>query len=428
LHKNKTREVGVFYGWIILAALSAIYFFGVGTVVYGFSVIIPEIIKDMGWSRVDASLGFSILVLVLGVSGPVAAFFLRRLGAPKLMGIGGIIAMIGVLGCYNMTSLFQYYLFMGAIAVGLALLGGVACTHTITNWFARKRALALGVFMSMGGLGAFFAAPVISLLVQSTGNWRNAWLAMAAATLIGSVVAVLFVRDKPEDMGTFMDGVDPSLNSGATAAPSRVHQTTVSWEVKDAVLTMPFWITVLAAALAVFGFFVVNSQGVLHLSDKGISPITAASAIGIIGMFGAGGRLLTGVLGDRLDPRYLLSFGLALELVAIVLLIYANNELLTYACAVILGAGNGMAIVASPALVANYYGHKNYASLIGIHGMVVIVVGSSGPIVAAHVFESIGSYTPVFLSFAAVAMLPVIITLWMRPPVLRGLTVQTVNT
>lgn len=417
----------MFYGWIILAALSAIYFFGVGTVVYGFSVIIPDIIKDMGWSRTQASLGFSILVLVLGASGPLAAFFLRRLGAPKLMGIGGVISMAGVFGCYNMTTLSQYYLFMGAIAIGLALLGGVACTHTLTNWFARKRALALGIFLSMGGLGAFFAAPVISMLVHSTGNWRNAWLAMAAATLIGSVVAVLVVRDKPEDKGTFMDGVDPTLNKEAAGAPGRVHQTAVSWEVKDAVLTLPFWITVFAAALAVFGFFVVNSQGVLHLRDMGISPITAASAIGIIGMFGAGGRLLTGVLGDRLDPRYLLSFGLALELAAIILLIYASNDFLTYACAIILGAGNGMAVVASPALVANYFGHKNYAGLIGIHGMVVIVVGSTGPIVAAHVFEAIGSYTPVFLAFAAVAMLPVLITLWMRPPVAKGMAAQVAN-
>ena len=76
----------MFYGWIILAALSSVYFFAVGTVVYGFSVIIPEMIKDMGWSRSEASLGFSILVLLLGLLGPVAAILLHRFGARKIMG------------------------------------------------------------------------------------------------------------------------------------------------------------------------------------------------------------------------------------------------------------------------------------------------------------------------------------------------------
>jgi MFS family permease len=409
----------MFYGWIILAALSSVYFFAVGTVVYGFSVIIPEMIKDMGWSRSEASLGFSILVLLLGLLGPVAAILLHRFGARKIMGAGGLIATAGTIGCFYMNSLLQYYLIIGSIAVGVALLGVVACTHTLTNWFARKRALALGIFMSMGGLGAFFAAPVISYLVQTTGNWRHAWLAMAAASLLGGIIAVIFVRDNPEDKGTFVDGIDPALaaaNSTA-AAPSRVHQTTVSWEVKDAVRTLPFWITVFGAAAAVFGFLAVNSQGVLHLRDLGISPITAASAIGIIGLLGAGGRLFTGFLGDRIDPRYLLSAGLILELVAIIMLIYADTVVMTYAFAVILGAGNGMAIVASPALVANYYGSKNYAGLIAIHGLMVIVIGAAGPVVASHVFELTGSYTPVFLSFAVVALIPALITLWMRPPV-----------
>ncbi len=409
----------MFYGWIILATLSAIYFFGVGTVVYGFSVIIPEMIKDMDWSRSEASLGFSILVLLLGLLGPVAAILLHRFGARKIMGAGGLIATAGTIGCFYMNSLLQYYLIIGSIAAGIALLGGVACTHTLTNWFARKRALALGIFMSMGGLGAFFAAPAISYLVQSTGNWRHAWLAMATATLIGGIIAVIFVRDTPEDKGTFIDGIDPVLAAANSAArpPSRVHQTDVSWEVKDAILTMPFWITVLAAAVAVFGYFIVNSQGVLHMGDLGISPVAAASAIGIVGMFGAGGRLFTGFLGDRIDPKFLLSAGLAMELVAMIMLIYADTVVMAYAFAVVLGAGNGMAIVSSPALVANYYGHKNYAGLISIHGLFVIVIGAMGPIVASHAFETIGSYTQVFLIFAAVALIPVLITLRMRPPV-----------
>lgn len=409
----------MFYGWVILAAVSGIYFFAVGSVVYGFSVIIPEMIEDMRWSRSQASLGFSILVMMLGIFGPVAAILLHRVGARKLMGAGGLIAMAGAIGCYYMNSLTQYYVIVSIIAVGIAMLGTVACQHTLANWFARKRALALGIYMSMGGLGAFFAAPFISYLVQSTGSWRDGWLVMAFATLIGAIVAVVFVRDYPADKGTFVDGIDPGLaGANSDAAPSpKVHQTDVSWEVKDAARTMPFWTTVLAAAAAVFGYFIISSQGVLHMGDLGISPIIAASAIGIIGMFGAGGRLFTGFFGDRFDPRYFLAGGLALEVVSMIMVINVDSTVMVYAFAVVLGAGNGMAIVASPALVANYYGAKNYAGLIAIHALVVILIGATGPIVASRVFEAVNSYTPVFITFAAVAIIPVIMTLFMRPPV-----------
>lgn len=408
----------MFYGWIILAALSAIYFLAISTVLYGLSIVIPEMIEDMNWSRSEASLGFSILVLALGLLGPVAAVVLRRIGARRMMGIGGLIAMAGAIGNFYLNSLWHYYLVILIMAVGIAMLGGVACTHTLANWFARKRGLALGVFLSTGGVGAFIAAPAISALVQSTGNWRHAWLVMACTTLLGAIIAVVFVRDDPADKNTFIDGIDLALalTNPEAAPPRRVYQTDVSWEVKEAILTLPFWITVFAAAAAVFGFLAVNTQGVLHLRALGISPITAASAIGIIGLLGAGGRLFGGFLGDRLDPRYLLSLGLAMELAAIIMLIYADTVMMTYACAIILGAGNGAAIVASPALVANYYGGRNYAGMIAVHGLIVIVIGASGPVVASHVYEAVGSYTPVFLGFAIVSLIPVLATLWMRPP------------
>ena len=409
----------MFYGWILLAALSGIYFFAVGTVVYGFTVIIPDMITAMGWTRSEASMGYSILSFTIGMSGPVAAYCISRFGARMTMTSGGVIGVIGAVSCYFMSSLLQYYLFIGILSLGLALLSIVPGLHVLAHWFARKRALAIGIFMSMGGLGAFFTAPAISLLVQTTGNWRNAWLVMVVTVLIGTVIAAIFVRETPADKNTFVDGIDPASASASRPAgrPSQVHQSVLSWEIRDALRSMPYWMIVAAVAAVVFGGGIVNSQGVLHLRDLGITPVTAASAIGIIGMLGAAGRLLTGILGDRIDPRYLLLAGLASELIAMILLIFADDIVTVYAFAVIFGAGNGMAVVAGPALLANYYGHRNYASLIAIRGLVITPVSSIGPLIAGYTFDTTGSYTSVFVSFALIGLIPVVILLMMRPPV-----------
>lgn len=410
----------MFYGWILLGALSGIYFFAVGTVVYGFSVIIPDMIAAMGWTRSEASLGYSILAFVMGMSGPVAAFSINRIGVRATMSLGGLIGLLGAVCCYFMSSLLQYYLFIAILALGLALLSVVPGLQVLANWFAQKRALAIGIFMSMGGLGAFFAAPAISQLVLITGDWRNAWLVMAGTLLLGTVIAALFVRETPAQKGTFIDGIDPAATGDAAPrAASQVHQTQVSWEVRDALRTWPYWMIVAAVSIVVFGHGIVNSQGVLHLRDLGISPVTAASAIGIIGLLGAAGRLFTGILGDNIDPRYLLAIGLVAELAGIAMLIFANNVVMVYAFAIIFGAGNGMAIVAGPALLANYFGNRNYASLIAIRGLVVTPVSALGPILAAYTFDSTGSYTPVFVSVALAGLIPVFILLLMRPPIMH---------
>lgn len=410
----------MFYGWIILAAICAIYFLSLGTVFYGFSANMPEMIKGMGWARAEASLGFSILLLVMGLSGLVAAFFIRRIGARWTMTAGGLIGTAGAISCYYMASLPQYYLSIGVVAFGLALLGNVSGMQVLTSWFVRKRALAIGIFMSMGGLGAFVAAPVISLLVQTTSNWRDAWLVMAGATLLGGAIAVLIVRNNPADIGTFADGIDPSLtpaNSGAARPPRRVHQTMTSWETKHALRSLPFWITVSAAAATVFGGVTFNSQSGLHLRDLGIAPVTAASAIGVFGMFAATGSWFAGYLGDRFDPRYMLACGLTMQSAALIMLIYADAPQLAFTLAAIFGAGNGMALAASPALQANFYGSQNYAALISIHGLVVTGSATAAPLLAGSIFDAAGSYTPLFVSIATIGLIPVIFVLCMRPPV-----------
>ncbi len=416
----KRLGASMFYGWIILASLCVIYFLSLGTVFYGFSANMPEMIKGMGWSRAEASLGFSILLLVMGLSGLVAALFIRRLGARWTMATGGLIGTAGAISCYFMASLPQYYLSISLVGLGLALLGNVPGMQVLTSWFARKRALAIGVFMSMGGLGAFFAAPVISLLVQSTGNWRDAWLAMAGATLLGGVFAVLIVRDIPEHKGTFIDGIDPSLASahpGSVPPPRRVHQTVTSWETRHALVSLPFWITVSAAAATVIGGVTFNSQSGYHLRDLGISPVAAGSAIGVFGMFAAAGSWLSGYLGDRFDPRYMLATGLAMQSVALIILIYADTPQIAFTLAAIFGSGNGMALAASPALQVNFYGARNYAALISIHGLVVTGSATLAPIFAGTIFDIVGSYTSWFVLIAVTGLIPVLLVLRMRPPV-----------
>ncbi|MBV1878290.1 MAG: MFS transporter [Pseudomonadales bacterium] len=413
----------MFYGWKLLVALCAIYFLTTGFVFYGFSVIMPAMIEDLGWTLTEASLGFSLLFLMPGLSGPLVALLIGRLGARFTMTLGGLLAAAGAVSMYFMTSLTQYYISIGPlIGFGVAMQTIIPGTQVLANWFANRRALALGVFMAMGGAGAFVAAPAFSYLLEVTGNWRIAWLVMAAATLTSSVLALFVVRDRPEDMGTVIDGGEQENISAETekvtpkAVNKSVYKTLKSWQLKDAVRTASFWIIVAAASMVVLGQTIVSSQGMIHLIDLGIPSVIAGGVLGTVGMLSACGRLFTGFVGDNYDPRYMLAGGLVLELLALILFNYADSVTLAYVFAVIFGAGNGMAIVASPALVVNYFGNENYASMIGLRGLIITPIAASGPLIAASSFEATGSYSSVFMGFAVVAMIPIVVVMLMRPP------------
>lgn len=411
----------MFYGWKLLVGLCAIYFLTTGSLFYGFGVVLPAMIADMGWSRTEASAGFSVLALVMGMSGPVVAMVVKRFGARRTIALGGVMAALGAVSVYHTAGLVQYYLSVGIlIGIGMAMQTVIPGMQLITNWFARRRALALGLFMAMGGAGAFVAAPAFAYLLEISGNWRLIWAVMAVNTLISSLIGLIVVRERPQDIGTFTDGIDPET---ARAAPATgfvrktVHQTTESWQVRDAVRTLSFWLIVTAATFVVAGGTIVNSQGVIHLQDLGIDTVTAGAALGTVGMLSACGRLMTGLLGDRFDPRFMLAGGLAIELLAVLMFNFTTTEPLVYLFAVLFGAGNGLAVVASPAIVANYFGQANYAAIIGIRGLIITPIAAIGPLIAAASFDMVGSYGPVFYGFAVLAAIPAVAALLMRPPV-----------
>ena len=86
--------------------------------------------------------------------------------------------------------------------------------------------------MGASGLGAFVAAPTYVWVVEYYGDWKIAWALMGGSALISSLAIAIVVRDKPSDVGTFVDGVDPSTivedtdNVEKAAARAKVFRST----------------------------------------------------------------------------------------------------------------------------------------------------------------------------------------------------------
>ena len=431
----------MFYGWKLLAALSFIYFLAIGTTFYGFGVVLPPMLKDLAWSRAQAATGFSILTMALGFAGPLVAILIRKISTRMTVFIGGLLSASGALLVYTMPTEASFTLDLGftviddrlllfyvgaglLLGLGMAMQTVIPGTQLVSSWFVKRRAFAIGLFMASGGLGAFVAAPAYSMLIESTNSWRIVWVVMAAAAVFAGLIGFAMIKENPAEIGDYPDGIDPNVedsrdDDATPVVPSNVHKTTDNWDVSEALKTASFWSIVAGATIAVFGTMIVNSQLVLHLTDIGVTATMAASALGLQGLLNTGGRLISGFVGDRIDPKKLLIVGLTVETLGILILSHATTPVLVYSFAVAFGLGYGLCVVAYASLIANYFGSTNYASLMATRGVVVTAVGAVAPIAAGMVSDTYNSYVPAFYGFACIAVVGVIgIVIFMKPPVL----------
>ena len=136
-----------FYGWSNLRILFAIYFLGMGMVFYGFNVIFPEMITDMGWSRGDASWAQSLRGILIGFSAPIVAIFINRQGTRKSMILGLTILTIGLFLLGTVTNqLWQWIVLWGLfMPLGFAFGGVLPIQTNVSYWFNAKRSMALGI-------------------------------------------------------------------------------------------------------------------------------------------------------------------------------------------------------------------------------------------------------------------------------------------
>ncbi len=410
----------MFYGWILLAIIGLIYMICVGAGFYGLSVMMPAMIDDLGWTRAEASAGFSLMAMVLGLSGPLITSMMRKTGPRLTIIIGGVICAISAAILYRYHSLTTYYFATGLLGLGLTMQVVLPGTQLITQWFEQRRAMALGIFMACGGLGGVIGAPAFTWLISAFDDWRPVWLAVGAVTLTASVLSAFFIRNSPEEIGQKKDGlseVDAEQNASKKGKAARVYKTTIDWTVGEALRDRNCWFVITAGAIAVTGHMIISSQLILHARDLGIGAVVAASALGVQGLATTLGRLLAGLLGDNtFEPRTIFIFGISSELLGMLLITSAGHSTLLYAGVVFFGLGFGLGLVSATTMFANYYGGKNMATLLSYRILLGTLLGGAGVVVCGYAADIFGGYNEAFYFYSVLLLIGTALVIMIRTP------------
>src|SRR5690606_7498364 len=217
---NRAWQRPIYYGWMMLVAVSLGQITSWGVLFYSFAVFLTPMQEELGWSVAQLTGGYSLALLVSAVAALPVGRWLDRHGPRALMTAGSIAAALLVAGWATADSLLVYYLIWLGIGVVMAAVLYEPAFHMVANWFRRLRGRALTVLTVIAGLASVIYIPLASWLVGQFG-WRDALLILAAILALGTVpIHALLLRRSPQDRGLAPDGGPGAARDAETAVPS----------------------------------------------------------------------------------------------------------------------------------------------------------------------------------------------------------------
>lgn len=414
---------GVFFGWWIVAAGFVIQILNGGLLFHAFGAYILPLQADFGWSKGQLSGAFSMARAESGILGPVQGWAIDRFGPKIMMQIGMVLFGAGFIYMSTIDSLVSFYLAFAMMALGSSLGGFMPLATTVTNWFARKRAMALGVMMtgmSVGGL----TVPIVVWSISELG-WRDTSLISGIIILVVGMPLTLIMRHSPEPHGLLPDGAQRSYRDGKMIAPPPITGLTA----KQAIKSQAFWMISLShgAALLIVGSALLHQ--IPHMVEgMGLSTGSAALVVAVLAVVVIAAQLGGGYVGDRINKKVGIAGCMLAHAAGFAVFAVSTSMIGALAFAVLHGGAWGFRSPLINSIRADYFGRASYATIMGFTSLIVMIGMTVGPLFAGIMRDSTGSYEAPFLILAAIAAVSSLAVLSARKPKMPGVEPQPDST
>ena len=407
-----------FYGWLLVAVAFVTMAVGVNART-AFSLLFPAVLTEFGWDRGVTAGAFSFGFLVSAVVTPFVGR-LMDLRGPRIVVELGVLAMgAGLILASLVSTPWQLYLTLGALAGG-----GVNClAYTgqsiyLTNWFVRRRGLALSIAFSGVGLGSITILPWLGWLIETTG-WRSACVELGILLLVLLGPLNLLLKHRPEDMGLHPDGLLSGYASSDRAANIVDHAwAAVDWTLGRALRTRRFWWLAIGYFCGLFSWYAVQVHQTKYLIELGFGPSEAAWALGLVSLVAVPGQIALGHLSDRIGREWVWmigNLGFVVCYLSLIGLMSTPTPMLLYLMVFAQGTlGYGLTSVMGP-IPAEIFEGRHYGSIFGTLMVAAILGGAAGPWITGVLYDFTGTYSIAFWIAAGFSLIS-IPAIWLAAP------------
>jgi MFS family permease len=392
------------YGWVIVAVGALMTCVGMGAM-FSLAVFLDPMATGTGWSRAGISAAMTIAFLAMGFGAFVWGVASDRYG-PRVVGLAGAMLLgAGMLLASRATSLLQFQLAYGLLVGSAAGAFFAPMMATASAWFERNRGLAVSLVSAGLGAAPVTVAPIAQWLV-SNHDWRDAQLLIGLGAWALLLPATLLLRRAPT-----------AAASTAAAAPAVAGEASAGagLTARQALASRQF----VVLSTTFFACCAAHSGPIFHVVSYamvcGLSALAAVSIYSLQGLSGLGGRLLLGILADRLGAKPVLIGGLLLQALAVGAFVFARSLGEFYAVAAVFGLAYGGVMPLYAVLAREYFGPAIMGTVFGAATMVSCLGMALGPAIGGWIFDHFGSYAGLHLSSLVIGLGAVAIALTFPP-------------
>ena len=359
----------------------------------------PEIEKELGWTRTLVSDGGAWALVVMAMMAPVAGNLVDRFGARLLLGAGLAAVGGGMFITAGMHAPWQLYLaYSGLAAVGFGMAASHVVSTIVSHRFEAHRGLAVGIATSGSTAGQLLVVPLVADLMETT-SWRASYVGLAIACLILVPVVLVLLRG-PRGGG----------GQGRRASESlavRLRAILGSW-----VFHALFW------SFFICGFTtsgVIETHLLPYAALCGFPPLASATAYGLLSAVNLGGMILSGWLTDRMNRPLLLGIIYVCRGLTFVLLAYVGQDLnLLLIFAVVFGLFDYSTVPPTASLVASHLGLRVMGLTMGLLSAGHSMGGAVGVFLAGRLFDLLGRYDWIWFASLGLAIVAGLLVLSIR--------------
>jgi OFA family oxalate/formate antiporter-like MFS transporter len=425
---RRIRFPKIFFGWWTLLATCLITIWGTGHYAVGFSALFKPISAELGLSRAVTSVARSLGQFGGGFEAPAVGWLVDRIGPKTLILCGTALMGLGMVLMTSVNSLWTFYVVWGVIvATGMNVSSQEPVEKAISNWFVRKRGIALSFRWISLVLATILTVPLLSWLIIEVG-WRMACVIGGVVMWLGGLPLIWFFvrKERPEYYGLLPDGAAPEEELApdksqmvAKGVEYAARSQEFEFTVRQAFRTPALWLSICGYIGFHMTIVVIFNHCIPLLTDMGFSPVRAAGVMATAGIINIPFRFGAGYLADRLRKEHLrfpLGGSLLLVAAAFTFFLLRQTAVTVHIFLVFFYIGQGAAMILYSMMRSRYFGRKGLASIQGISQMIMMPFLVASPIYAGWVYDTTGSYLGAFKIFAGLLVVGAVLIFCARPP------------
>jgi len=397
-------------GWLVtIAGTAALLALGV---LYSWSVFKANIPVEWGWLEAQKTLPYSVACVVFSIMTFVGARLLVRYSPRLIVSAGGILAGLGVI-----ISSFSSSAWVFTIAFGVILGSGLGFVYasagpTAIKWFSSsKTGLISGIVVAGFGMGSVWVAPLARSLMASYGI-QTTMFYLGIGMLIAVVGFAQLLKNPPDDF----------VPEGEEPLQTTAKNTTKDFSIQETVRTWQFYVIwVVFAFGSGAGLMIIGNLASIVKDQIGL-PAFSAIAVSALALGNGGGRVLYGILSDKIGRTNTLMIAFVMQAFLIGGLFFAGTDstlanvpvLMVFVALV--GANYGANLSVIPPLMKDFYGAKNIAMN---YGVVYTAWGLGGFMVSqlgSAIKDIYGSYNYAYILAATMLILGTVLMILLKSP------------